>query len=266
MLRRHYPSIAEKDEGVRRQNKKAIITTTLAPVDEHTKADDKPIPHRISTKSSGLTVNSESPLDDSESDRLSAEEDDVFVDGDQYKYGVATKIAMDTVVIPTTPSPDSLNDLGLTENQVREIKEAFLVFDDNGDGCISATELKKLVSSLGYNITEAELMDMMNQIGIDADTESEINFGMFSSLVRRFASEKEQETQLRLAFEEFDGDKKGYIEAHGIKRVLTRLKIEHTAEEIDLMMEVADTNGDGRVDVEEFLQIFKPTEFDGHQF
>lgn len=56
------------------------------------------------------------------------------------------------------------NDLPIT-NQVREIKEAFLVFDDNGDGCISATELKKLVTSLGYNITEAELMDMMNQIG-----------------------------------------------------------------------------------------------------
>ena len=56
-------------------------------------------------------------------------------------------------------------EVGLTANQVREIKEAFHVFDVNGDGCISATELKKLVTSLGYNITEAELMDMMNQIG-----------------------------------------------------------------------------------------------------
>ena len=53
----------------------------------------------------------------------------------------------------------------LTAEQVREIKEAFNVFDNNGDGCISATELKKLVTALGYNITEAELMDMMNQIG-----------------------------------------------------------------------------------------------------
>lgn len=53
----------------------------------------------------------------------------------------------------------------LTPDQIREIKEAFHVFDNNGDGCITATELKKLVTSLGYNITEAELMDMMNQIG-----------------------------------------------------------------------------------------------------
>ena len=53
----------------------------------------------------------------------------------------------------------------LTSEQIREIKEAFHVFDNNGDGCITATELKKLVTSLGYNITEAELMDMMNQIG-----------------------------------------------------------------------------------------------------
>ena len=60
---------------------------------------------------------------------------------------------------------EALKSSKLTPDQIREVKEAFHVFDTNGDGCITATELKKLVTSLGYNITEAELMDMMNQIG-----------------------------------------------------------------------------------------------------
>jgi Ca2+-binding EF-hand superfamily protein len=69
---------------------------------------------------------------------------------------------------------------------------------------------------------------------------------------------------LKRAFDEFDIDKKGYIEGSGIERVLTKLKIEHTSEEIELMVEVADTNGDGKVDLDEFLQIFKNAEeFEG---
>lgn len=63
----------------------------------------------MSTKSSGLTVNSEDLLDDSESDRLSAEDDDVFVDG------ATSNTARDNVVIP---SVEILNGLELTENQV----------------------------------------------------------------------------------------------------------------------------------------------------
>ena len=46
-----------------------------------------------------------------------------------------------------------------------EIREAFNIFDKDGNGYITASELRHFLSSLGYNMTEAELMDMMNKIG-----------------------------------------------------------------------------------------------------
>ena len=121
---------------------------------------------RLST--SELTENT---LDESESDRLSLSEDeDLFAEEaenkSQRKYKrVSSKQSNSYQHRASKYEEEILKSVKLTSDQIREIKEAFHVFDNNGDGCITATELKKLVTSLGYNITEAELMDMMNQIG-----------------------------------------------------------------------------------------------------
>jgi len=48
-----------------------------------------------------------------------------------------------------------------------EFKEAFSLFDKNGDGCISSKELGVVMRSLGQNPTEAELHDMINEVDFD---------------------------------------------------------------------------------------------------
>ena len=109
--------------------------------------------------------------DESGSDRLSiSDEDDIFADEEENKTLDKEKLSHNkqnntNVQATSKREEEMLKSSKLTPDQIREIKEAFHVFDNNGDGCITATELKKLVTSLGYNITEAELMDMMNQIG-----------------------------------------------------------------------------------------------------
>ncbi len=79
----------------------------------------------------------------------------------------------------------------LTEEQIAEFKEAFSLFDKDGDGTITTKELGlirrtfRLISwnkfsleigtvmrSLGQNPTEAELQDMINEV--DADGEFDI--------------------------------------------------------------------------------------------
>lgn len=52
----------------------------------------------------------------------------------------------------------------LTEEQIAEFKEAFSLFDKDGDGTITTKELGTVMRSLGQNPTEAELQDMINEV------------------------------------------------------------------------------------------------------
>ena len=71
----------------------------------------------------------------------------------------------------------------LTEEQIAEFKEAFSLFDKDGDGTITTKELGTVMRSLGQNPTEAELQDMINEV--DADGNGTIDFPEFLNLMAR---------------------------------------------------------------------------------
>ena len=48
-----------------------------------------------------------------------------------------------------------------------EFKEAFSLFDQDGDGTITTKELFTVMKSLGQNPTQSELRDMINEVDID---------------------------------------------------------------------------------------------------
>ena len=50
---------------------------------------------------------------------------------------------------------------------ISEFKEAFSLFDKDGDGTITTKELGTVMRSLGQNPTEAELQDMINEVDAD---------------------------------------------------------------------------------------------------
>ena len=79
----------------------------------------------------------------------------------------------------------------LTEEQIFQYKEAFLLDDKDGDGTMAIKYLSKLLRSLGDHPTEAELQDMVNDI--DNDGRGRIDFPDFLALVGKWrlgASEK----------------------------------------------------------------------------
>ena len=53
---------------------------------------------------------------------------------------------------------------------VAEFKEAFSLFDKDGDGTITTKELGTVMRSLGQNPTEAELQDMINEVDVDGES------------------------------------------------------------------------------------------------
>ena len=53
-----------------------------------------------------------------------------------------------------------------------EFKEAFSLFDKDGDGTITTKELGTVMRSLGQNPTEAELQDMINEVDADGEEQT----------------------------------------------------------------------------------------------
>ncbi|KAH9764760.1 calmodulin-like protein 8 [Citrus sinensis] len=99
----------------------------------------------------------------------------------------------------------------LTNEQIVEFKEAFCLFDKDGDGCITVEELATVIRSLDQNPTEEELQDMINEV--DSDRNGTIEFGEFLNLMAKKMKETDAEEELKEAFKVFDKDQNGYISA-----------------------------------------------------
>tara|TARA_B110001452_G_scaffold246000_1_gene231027 strand:+ start:94 stop:675 length:582 start_codon:yes stop_codon:yes gene_type:complete len=150
-------------------------------------------------------------------------------------------------------SPSSLRSDQLTEEQIAEFKEAFSLFDKDGDGTITTKELGTVMRSLGQNPTEAELQDMINEV--DADGNGTIDFPEFLTLMARKRKDTDSEEELQKAFKDFDKDGNGVISHAELWHIMTNLGEKLTKEEIDEMIREADSDGDRQLNYEEFVKM-----------
>ena len=141
----------------------------------------------------------------------------------------------------------------LTEDKIAEFKEAFNLFDKNGDGTITTKELGTVMRSLGQNPTEAELQDMVKEV--DVDDNGTIDFPEFLTMMARKMKDSDSEEEIKEAFSFFDKDGDGYISAAELRNARTNLGEKVTDEEVDEMIREADIDGDGKVSYEEFLKM-----------
>lgn len=72
-----------------------------------------------------------------------------------------------------------------TDSQ-EEIQEAFKVFDKDGNGYISAAELRHVMTSLGEKLTEEEVDEMIREADVDGD--GQINYEEFVKMMVSEAS------------------------------------------------------------------------------
>jgi len=141
----------------------------------------------------------------------------------------------------------------LTDEQIAAFKEAFSLFDRNGDGSVTTKELGTVMRSLGQNPTEAEIFSMVQEV--DADGNGTIDFPEFLALMARKTKDVDDEEELREAFRVFDKDGNGFISATELRHVMTNLGEKLTDEEVDEMIKEADLDGDGQINYEEFVSV-----------
>ena len=57
----------------------------------------------------------------------------------------------------------------LSDEQIAEYKEAFSLFDKDGDGTINIKELKTVMKSLNQNYSDDEIKNMIDNVDINGD-------------------------------------------------------------------------------------------------
>ena len=137
-----------------------------------------------------------------------------------------------------------------SEEQIAEFKEAFALFDRDGDGTITLPELRTVMQSLGQEPTERELIDMINEV--DDDGNQEIDFQEFLNLMARNMQDIDEEKQISQSFKVFDVDGDGKISIEDLKFMMESLGEQLTDEELADVMKEIDSNGNNCIDFDEF--------------
>ncbi|KAG5228482.1 40S ribosomal protein [Salix suchowensis] len=127
----------------------------------------------------------------------------------------------------------------LSDDQVSSMKEAFTLFDTDGDGKIAPSELGILMRSLGGNPTQAQLKSIISQESLTAP----FDFPRFLDLMAKHMKAEPFDRQLRDAFKVLDKDNTGFV-SYGEKLELA---------EFDEWIREVDVGSDGRIRYEDFI-------------
>merc|ERR1712244_144027 len=108
-----------------------------------------------------------------------------------------------------TPSPDTARRAQITMAGANEaeLREAFKLFDADGDGMISAEELVTLISKVGGEMADTEAKALIH--AADKEGNMGIDFSEFAKFWE--ALHGDDEGKIRGEFGKLDADKSGYI-------------------------------------------------------
>ena len=149
-----------------------------------------------------------------------------------------------SLMSPYTPKKDRARE--------DELKEVFRHFDSDGDGRISALELRAYFRSIGEYMSHEEAQSAINDL--DADQDNMLDFQDFLRLMKREANDYDDD--LKTAFEMFEMEKgSGYITPKGLQRMLHRLGDTKSYDDCVAMIHVFDIDGNGVLDFHEFNQM-----------
>ncbi|VUZ56472.1 unnamed protein product [Hymenolepis diminuta] len=141
----------------------------------------------------------------------------------------------------------------LSMEEIDELKEAFALFDKDGNGSISRGELKYLMTSLGQNPTRENIKKMIDEVDVDGN--GLIDFDEFLKLMKKKIDDCQPERELKEAFQVFDMNGDGYITQTELMRTMEGFGERVSRRESVDMIRHADIDGDGRVDYEEFVKM-----------
>lgn len=123
----------------------------------------------------------------------------------------------------------------------QQLRLAFDKFDDSGKGFIAAHEAVVALYALGYDVSRAELQQLLQEVG--AGGAENIDFNEFYSVLALKMTKKESKTESVRAFKQMDWDDKGYIGLEDLRAMANSLRMDLTDDELSEMIQFARSVG-----------------------
>jgi len=151
------------------------------------------------------------------------------------------------------PSFSTFNPMDqLSQSQINQYQEAFALFDIDGDGSITAEELKKTLESLGVKINLDEVRDIINEFDINGDQKID-----FREFVIMMLMNNDSEDDYEAAFKVFDADGDGAVLLADIGVIMRNLGVSLNQEEQRELFSQIDQDKNGKITYDEFVKLMK---------
>ena len=140
----------------------------------------------------------------------------------------------------------------LSEDEIAEYQEAFMIYDTKGDGMIPANLVGEVIRALGHNPTEAEVKRLVHT----QDASERVSFETFLPILQAVSSKKVTETPSEFVdfLKLFDNDEKGVISSAELRYLLTAKGERVSEEDVEALIH-GQENSSGNINYEEFVKM-----------
>ena len=137
------------------------------------------------------------------------------------------------------------------ESEIKEHKEAFIIFDHDKDNMLTKEEARYAYMALGWNFSEEELNKIMQEKGQD----NKIAFDDFSNYLFDRSKDAEIEEEIMETFAEMDKDGDGKINAKDLKYLLYSIGEKFDDEEINEIIRQTSSSGEEYFDYRDMVKL-----------
>ncbi|XP_075228518.1 myosin light chain 5-like [Lycorma delicatula] len=226
----------KKKSGVKSSDLPKTESKKSAKTSEQSQSNEAPLPAEDTEKEAEDTV--PEPAAQTEATRKKS----IMKNDEKQKRRESKSLLEVDYVAPPAASKKDIDLLhNIDEEKMRQLKEAFLMFDFNHDGVIGREDLKTTLTTMGRDdVTDEEVDVMLSEALYPLD------FDAFVVLLGCKTIELDPEEVIRDALSRWDYDGSGWINEQRIRHDLMTWGDKFTPEEVDIALEDAPVHDDFR--------------------
>jgi len=187
----------------------------------------------------------------------------IFIYGDLNLDGEIDEAEFAKLMIPSIH--DIVAKFRYAHRSVEDVRKAFKTYDRDGDGAIDKGELHKALTNYKFNFSDQEV-DIIFAAG-DIDGDGHVDFEEFmylmcpstAQIVKKFRDSYKTINEVKAAFRKYDKNRDGGLSKGELNRMMMSTGHSFTDMEVDAIMNLGDKDGDGEIDLDEFMILMTPT-------